>query len=104
MPQSFTDETNTNLVMNPSFAYVIPTGKEKMIKLIFEGNSYFREWNDHEGDNSITIQAYTKVGLALVSPLNFWGIYYNSSLDDGTNWNNYNINLIPKLDDNSNNQ
>lgn len=104
MPQSFTDETNTNLVMNPAFAYVIPTGKEKMIKLIFEGNSYFREWNDHEGDNSITLQAYTKVGLALVSPLNFWGIYYNSSLDDGTNWNNYNINLIPKLDDNSNNQ
>ena len=63
-----------------------------------------REWNDHEGDNSIGIQAYTKIGLAIVSPLNFWGIYYNSSLDDGTNWNNYNINLIPKLDDNSNNQ
>jgi len=39
MPQSFTDETNEKLVMNPSFAYVIPTGKEKMIKLIFEGNS-----------------------------------------------------------------
>ena len=93
MPQSFTDETNTNLVMNPSFAYVIPTGKEKMIKLIFEGNSYFREWNDHEGDNSITLQAYTKVGLALVSPLNFWGIYYNSSLDTGTNWAAYNATL-----------
>ena len=93
MPQSFTDETNEKLVMNPSFAYVIPTGKEKMIKLIFEGNSYFREWNDHEGDNSITIQAYTKVGLALVSPLNFWGIYYNSSLDLNTNWATYNSTL-----------
>jgi len=93
MPQSFTDETNTNLVMNPSFAYVIPTGKEKMIKLIFEGNSYFREWDDHEGDNSITLQAYTKVGLALVSPLNFWGIYYNSALDTNTNWATYNYAL-----------
>ena len=93
MPQSFTDETNEKLVMNPSFAYVIPTGKEKMIKLLFEGNSYFREWNDHEGDNSITIQAYTKVGLALVSPLNFWGIYYNSSLDTDTNWATYNATL-----------
>ena len=93
MPQSFTDETNENLVMNPSFAYVIPTGKEKMIKLIFEGNSYFREWDDHEGDNSITLQAYTKVGLALVSPLNFWGIYYNSALDTNTNWATYNYNL-----------
>ena len=93
MPQSFTDETNENLVMNPAFAYVIPTGKEKMIKLIFEGNSYFREWNDHEGDNSITIQAYTKVGLAVVSPLNFWGIYYNSALSTNTNWATYNANL-----------
>ena len=93
MPQSFTDETNEKLVMNPSFAYVIPTGKEKMIKLIFEGNSYFREWNDHEGDNSIVLQAYTKVGLALVSPLNFWGIYYNSTLDTNTNWAAYNATL-----------
>ena len=93
MPQSFTDETNEKLVMNPSFAYVIPTGKEKMIKLIFEGNSYFREWDDHEGDNSITLQAYTKVGLALVSPLNFWGIYYNSALDTNTNWATYNYAL-----------
>ena len=93
MPQSFTDETNENLVMNPSFAYVIPTGKEKMIKLIFEGNSYFREWNDHEGDNSITLQAYTKVGLAIVSPLNFWGIYYNASLNTNTNWAAYNLAL-----------
>jgi len=93
MPQSFTDETNEKLVMNPSFAYVIPTGKEKMIKLIFEGNSYFREWDDHEGDNSVTLQAYTKVGLALVSPLNFWGIYYNSTLDTNTNWAAYNAAL-----------
>lgn len=93
MPQSFTDETNENLVMNPAFAYVIPVGKEKMIKLMFEGQSYFREWDNHEGDNSVTLQAYTKVGLALVSPLNFWGIYYNSNLDVNTNWRTYNQNL-----------
>jgi len=37
MPQSWTDETNSKLVMNPSFAYVLPTGKEKLIKLAFEG-------------------------------------------------------------------
>ena len=93
LPQSFTDETNTKLVMNPGIAYVIPTGKEKMIKLIFEGNSYFREWDDHEGDNSITVQAYTKVGLALVSPLNFWGMYVNTSISTGTNWDAYNTAL-----------
>lgn len=93
MPQSFTDDKNEKLAMNPSFAYVIPTGKEKMIKLIFEGNSYVREWNDHEGDNSIGIQAYTKVGLAVVSPLNFWGIYYNSALDTDSGWAAYNTTL-----------
>ena len=90
MPQSFTDETNTKLAMNPSFAYVIPAGKEKLVKLAFEGNSYFREWDDHEGDNSITIQAYVKVGTAIVATPNYWGIYYNSALDNGSGWEAYN--------------
>ena len=90
LPQSFTDETNTKLAMNPSFAYVLPTGKEKLIKLIFEGGSYFREWNDHEGDNSITIEAYAKVGLAIVSTPNYWGIYYNKALDVDSGWAEYN--------------
>ena len=95
MPQSFTDETNTKLAMNPSFAYVIPTGKEKLVKLAFEGDSYFREWDDHEGDNSITIQAYTKVGVAVVATPNYWGIYYNSSLNEGSGWEAYNSALQP---------
>lgn len=93
MPQSFVDETNSKLAMNPSFAYVIPTGKEKLVRLAFEGNSYFREWNDHEGDNSITIQAYTKVGVGVVATPNYWGIYYNSALDAGSGWETYNAAL-----------
>ena len=94
MPQSFTDETNTKLAMNPSLAYVIPTGKEKLVKLVFEGGSYFREWNDHEGDNSITIQAYTKVGVAVVATPNYWGIYYNSGLNQDSGWQAYNEALV----------
>ena len=93
MPQSFADETNTKLVTNPSFAYVIPAGKEKIIKLAFEGNSYFREWDDHEGDNSITLQAYAKVGVAVVSAPNYWGIYYNKALDADSGWADYNTAL-----------
>ena len=93
MPQSFTDETNTKLAMNPSFAYVIPTGKEKLVKLVFEGNSYFREWDDHEGDNSITVQAYTKVGVAVVATPNYWGIYYNAALNEDSGWKTYNQTL-----------
>lgn len=91
MPQSFTDEKNEKLAMNPSFAYVIPTGREKLVKLVFEGNSYFREW-EHEGDNSIQIQAYLKVGVGVVSTPNYWGIYYNSALDAG-GWGDYNTAL-----------
>ena len=93
MPQSWADETNTKTVMNPSFAYVIPTGRDKLVKLIFEGNSYFREWDNHEGDNSITIQAYTKVGVGVVSTPNYWGIYYNSGIDAG-GWKEYNEALV----------
>ena len=89
MPQSFADDTNTKLTMNPSFAYVIPTGKEKLMKLAFEGNSYFREW-EHEGDNGIQIQAYVKVGVAMVSTPNYWGIYYNKALDTDSGWSAYN--------------
>ena len=93
MPQSFTDETNTKLAMNPSFAYVIPAGREKIIKLVFEGFPYFRTWDDHEGDNSITLQAYTKVGIAVVSTPNYWGIYYNAGIDAG-GWSSYNANIV----------
>ena len=89
MPQSFVDDTNTKLAMNPSFAYVIPTGKEKLVKLGFEGSPYFREW-EHEGDNGIQIQAYVKVGCGIVSTPNYWGIYYNSALDANSGWAAYN--------------
>ena len=93
MPQSFTDDKNEKLVMNPSFAYVLPAGKEKLIKMCFEGNTYVREWDDHEGDNSINIQSYTKVGVGMYSTPNYWGIYYNSAIDAG-GWAEYNQALI----------
>lgn len=93
LPQSFVDETNTKTVMNPCFAYVIPTGREKLVKIAFEGNSYFREWDDHEGDNSIVLQAYLKVGIGIVSTPNYWGIYYNSGID-ANGWADYNTALM----------
>ncbi len=96
LPQSFVDDTNTKTVMNPCFAYVIPAGREKLVKLGFEGNSYFREW-EHEGDNGIQLQAYVKVGCGIYSTPNYWGIYYNSALNangrDG-GWAAYNSALV----------
>lgn len=95
MPQSFTDDTNAKTTMNPSFAYVIPAGKEKIIKLVFEGDPYFKEW-ENRGDNGIELQAYAKVGLAIVSSPNYWGIYYNSAIDsnDEYGWNDYNKEIV----------
>ena len=103
MPQSFTDEKNEKLLFNPSFAYVLPAGKEKIIKMAFEGSPYFREWDDHEGDNSFTLQGYVKVGVGLFTLPNYWGIYYNSALDEGSGWETYNQSLVPTLDDGTTN-
>jgi hypothetical protein len=81
--------------MNPSFAYVIPSGREKLIKVIYEGNAYVREWDDHEGDNSIGIQSYVKLGVGMVTSANYWGIYYNAGID-ASGWDEFNENLVKK--------
>lgn len=96
MPQSMADETNTKLAMNPSFAFVIPAGREKLIKVGFEGDAYAREW-EHEGDNSTKLEIYKKVGLAMVSTPNYWGIYYNAGIDAG-GWDAYNEQLVGEID------
>ena len=94
MPQSWTDETNTKLQFNPAFAYVLPAGKEKIIKMAFEGSPYFREWDDHEGDNQFTLQGYVKVGVGLFTTPNYWGIYYNAALSAGSGWETENAAVV----------
>ena len=91
LPQSFDDETNSKLTMNPSFAYVIPSGKEKLVKVGMEGESFFKEQDNR--DNSTVLQAYKKVGVAMVGTPNYWGIYYNSGID-AQGWEDYNTKLI----------
>ena len=91
LPQSFDDETNSKLTMNPSFAYVIPSGKEKIVKVGMEGESFFKEYDNR--DNSTVLQAYKKVGVAMVGTPNYWGIYYNSGID-AQGWEDYNAKLI----------
>jgi hypothetical protein len=91
LPQSFVDENNEKLVMNPSFAYVIPSGKEKLIKIGIEGSPYFREWENR--DNSMEIQGYAKIGVGMINRPNYWGIYYNAAIDAG-NWEEYNKTIV----------
>ncbi len=92
LPQSFVDDTNAKLAINPSFAYVLPSGKEKIVKIGFEGSPYFKEW-EHEGDNGIQLQAYVKVGCGVLSTPNYWGLYYNSALNSYGGWASYNSTL-----------
>lgn len=91
MPQSYTDDSNTKTTMNPCFAYVIPAGKEKIVKVGMEGESFFKEFDNR--DNSIVIQAYKKIGVAMVNTPNYWGIYYNAGISAG-GWEDYNTALV----------
>lgn len=79
LPQSFTDESNTQFVINPRVAYVIPAGKERIVKIAFEGQTIVDEFKN-KGDRSMEIMVYKKMGAAIVTPLNYWGIYENTGI------------------------
>ena len=65
LPQSFTDETNATKVIDPSYAWIIPTGTEKPVKVAFEGTAQVKEV---DGDDwSKTIHTYQKFGVAVYS-------------------------------------
>lgn len=79
IPNSFEDEMNDKLVFDPRFAYVIPAGKEKLVKVALVGQTIIDEWKNT--DRSMEIQGYKKIGVGIVSAPNYWGIYYNSGID-----------------------
>lgn len=71
LPVSFEDETNTKEVFGGKYAYVLPSLGEKIVKVAFEGNTIVKEWENR--DNSMELQAYKKMGTAIVTGNN-WGI------------------------------
>lgn len=79
IPQSYIDENNTKTWINPQFAYVLPAGKEKVVKVVFEGNTQM--WDFINRDQSIEIHTYKKMGAAILTHNN-WGIYQNTSIPD----------------------
>ena len=62
LPQGFVDETNTTKVIDPGYAWIIPTGADtKPVKIAFEGGTLVDE---RRGDDwSREIQVYRKVGV-----------------------------------------
>ena len=78
LPQSFEDETNSMKVIDPDYAYIIPTGAEKPVKVAFEGTAQVKEV---DGDDwSKTIHTYQKVGVAVVNLNPGICAYKNTSL------------------------
>lgn len=78
LPQSYEDETNTTKVIDPSYAWIIPTGgNDKPVKVAFEGQTIVREYDNK--DMSKEIQIYKKLGVAAIITNNIC-VYRNTSL------------------------
>ena len=64
LPQSYEDETNTTKVIDPRYAWIIPVGAEKPVKIAFEGQTIVDEYVNY--DRSREVQIYKKVGVRAI--------------------------------------
>ena len=76
--QSYTDIDNKTKVIDPSYAWIIPGGAEKPIKIAFEGDTLMKE-NESQDDWSRDLQMYKKIGVAAIV-YNDICVYQNTSL------------------------
>lgn len=83
IPQSFIGEDNVETWIDPQLAYVLPTGKEKVVKVVLEGQTYINDFKNR--DNSLEIYAYKKMGAAILAHHN-WGIYQNTGIPQTYNF------------------
>jgi len=79
IPNAFTDETNTAYQIDPGWAFVLPTGGEKVVKVAFEGGTIVNDIGQQPGDMSMEMHMYKKFGTAIMYTNN-WGIYEITSL------------------------
>lgn len=78
LPQSYEDETNSKKVIDPSYAWIIPTGgNDKPVKIALEGQTIVREIEN--ADMSREIQVYKKMGVAAIITNNIC-VYRNTGL------------------------
>lgn len=75
--QSYEDETNEVKVIDPSYAWIIPTGADKPVKIAFEGQTIVDEYTNY--DRSREVQVYKKVGVRAIFS-NDICVYQNTSL------------------------
>ena len=80
--QSFVDESNSQVMIHPQFAYVLPSGKEKVVKVVLEGPTQM--YDTQNPDASIEIHSYRMIGVGILA-FNNWGVYKNTGID-ASNW------------------
>ena len=85
LPQTFVDETNSQKLVDPSYAWIIPAGaNEKPVKIAFEGATHVRDVESNH-DWSREIQVYKKVGVVAMLANNIC-VYHDLSLDNDGKW------------------
>ena len=97
LKQGFEDATNTTKVIDPGYAWIIPTGADsKPVKIAFEGNTLVREYDHYDGSREI--QVHKKVGVVamlannicayvdttLAGQMNTWYLSNNKLIKDYT--------------------
>lgn len=86
LEQGFEDETNSTKVIDPGYAWIIPTGADgKPVKIAFEGNTIVNEYTNR--DLSREIQVYKKVGVVTMLTNNICAYVDTSLMGQMTTWN-----------------
>ena len=84
--QGFEDETNERKVIDPGYAWIIPTGADgKPVKIAFEGGTIVDEYTNY--DRSREIQVYKKVGVTCILANNICAYCDTSLLGQLRTWN-----------------
>ena len=77
IPQSFVDTDNKKTWIDPQMAYILPTGGEKVVKIVLEGPTQVYDFQNR--DNSYEVYMYKKMGCAILCNYN-WAIYQNTGI------------------------
>lgn len=93
LEQGFEDATNTTKILDPGFAWIIPTGADsKPVKIAFEGNTLVDERKN--ADWSREIQVYKKVGVVAMLANNICAYVDTSLVGQMETWSLSNNGLI----------
>ncbi len=77
LPQSFTDETNSLKVIDPAYIYIFPTGNSKPVKIVFEGTTLVREFENRDWSHELA--TYQKFGVGVMTTNNL-AVFKNTAL------------------------